>query len=503
MTYLTRWNDIIYVSDNTHKAIRAIDTKAGTMSSRVACGTTLNLHKVIRTGQDGTLYVADKGNNRIVSIAPGFGATTAFTTLAGTGGGGFSQACTGPATSCGLSGPWGLAIDTAMPRANVYFSEHPDGNMQSTVRRVDGATGVLTYIAGTFNVQGYAGDGQYTSFAGALFNAIATMLFVAPATLVVADQRNGRIRALTGLAPTPTPFVDTVVGAGGVATGGGGDGGAANAATVFLPSYGSWAPDGVTAVFAGTLWDGVAGLPKPGSFSFSSPPPPTHHLLPLDTGNYRFRAFNTATNMMSAFAGNGGATSSGNGNSIFGPLVSFFGQTGGGPRDAIFNGGTWFLSDNNAHTIRSVNASTGVISALTGRTGMSGATNGAASSATYKWPNSLAYWAPTDTLIISDAGNNLLRKLDMATMIVTTYATLLGSPHCIRFDAVGNLFAALGPPSPSVLMIAAGSSTPVRIAGNGSVGYAGDGGLALNAMFANLYGIGFDETTNVSNGGTL
>ena len=57
--YLTRWNNLIYVSDNTNGAIRAVDTAANnTMSSRVACGTALSLPKNVRTRRDGTIYVA-------------------------------------------------------------------------------------------------------------------------------------------------------------------------------------------------------------------------------------------------------------------------------------------------------------------------------------------------------------------------------------------------------------------------------------------------------------
>src|SRR5207247_3916186 len=72
-----------------------------------------------------------------------------ITTVAGTGGGGFSGDG-GPATSASLSSPDGVAVDTA---GNLYIADR----FNNRVRKVSTA-GNITTVAGN-GIQGFSGDG--------------------------------------------------------------------------------------------------------------------------------------------------------------------------------------------------------------------------------------------------------------------------------------------------------------------------------------------------------
>jgi len=62
----------------------------------------------------GNLYIADQVDNRIRRVSNGV-----ITTVAGDGTWGYSGD-NGPATSAQLSGPWGVAVDSA---GNLYIAD--------------------------------------------------------------------------------------------------------------------------------------------------------------------------------------------------------------------------------------------------------------------------------------------------------------------------------------------------------------------------------------------
>jgi hypothetical protein len=81
----------------------------------------------------GNIYIADAGNDRIRKVSGG-----TITTIAGNGTNGFSGDG-GPATAAALSGPAALAVDSA---GNVYIADFFNGR----IRKVSG--GIITTIAG-------------------------------------------------------------------------------------------------------------------------------------------------------------------------------------------------------------------------------------------------------------------------------------------------------------------------------------------------------------------
>ncbi|HEX4322708.1 MAG TPA: FG-GAP-like repeat-containing protein [Acidobacteriaceae bacterium] len=174
--------------------------------------------------------------------------------------------------------------------------------------------------------------------------------------------------------------------------------------------------------------------------------------------------------------------------------------------------GNLYIADARNNAVRKISAGTGVITTIAGN-GIAGYTGdgGAATKAELESPGALAF-DPAGNLYISDFGNNVVRKITTSTGIISTYAgngTLaysgdngpataasIGSNVGIAFDASGNLYIvqySFG----RVRKVAAGTGTITTVAGNGSYGYFGDGGLATSAAFAYPQGIAADSAGNI------
>ena len=133
----------------------------------------------IAVGDDGSLYIADSGNDRIRRVD----SNGVITTVAGNGEATFSGD-DGPATEAGLDRPQGVAIDAA---GNLYVAD----NWNNRVRRVS-RDGVITTFAGTGEA-GYSGDGGPATEARLTPESIA----VGPdGTVYIADS-SGRLLRIT------------------------------------------------------------------------------------------------------------------------------------------------------------------------------------------------------------------------------------------------------------------------------------------------------------------
>lgn len=169
---------------------------------------------------DGSLLVADAGNNRIRRIADGI-----ITTVAGTGERGFSGDG-GPAVAAKIDNPRGVAV---LPGGGFLI---PDTD-NHRVRRVD-ADGTITTVAGT-GTPGLSGDG------GAAVDAQLRRPFgVAPTAdggFLVVDVGNQRIRRVSR-----DGVITTVAGTG--VNGFSGDAGPATSAALDNPHNVAVLPDG-------------------------------------------------------------------------------------------------------------------------------------------------------------------------------------------------------------------------------------------------------------------
>jgi sugar lactone lactonase YvrE len=181
----------LFFSDTGNNRVRVINldgriaTVAGTGKtggagdSGPASAAQLNTPMGLAFAGDGSLLIADAGNNKIRRIAP----TGVITTVAGSGGGG-SGGDAGPATSAQLN----LPVDVAAVPQGGFFITEQGGNR---VRHVD-ATGNITRLTGT-GAPRYGGDGHPA--ATAYLNAPrAVELLPSNFELLIADSDNNRIR---------------------------------------------------------------------------------------------------------------------------------------------------------------------------------------------------------------------------------------------------------------------------------------------------------------------
>ena len=174
------------------------------------------------TAQDGVnyLYIAD-GRNKVrkVNLATGI-----ITTAAGRGPGGYGGDG-GQATAALLSQPHDVAIDR---EGNLYISEY----FNNTIRKVNATTGIISTIAGI----AMSGSGSYGGDGGpataAFFDRPQGVSLDSHENIFITDQYNNRVRRIDAV----TGIITTVIGIGPTGIGGySGDGGSATAASVNLP----------------------------------------------------------------------------------------------------------------------------------------------------------------------------------------------------------------------------------------------------------------------------
>ncbi len=214
----------LYIADVGNNRIRnvangVITTVAGTGPTYPGGGfsgdggpaTSAQLYGPVGVAVDsaGNLYIADLYNNRIRNVANGV-----ITTVAGSATLDYSGD-NGPATSAGLSGPQGVAVDSA---GNLYIADYND----SRIRKV--ANGVITTVAGN-GKPGYGGDNGSATSAGLYFpNGVAVDT---AGNLYIADSNTQRIRKVAN------GVITTVAGNGTV--GYSGDNGPATSAQLYYP----------------------------------------------------------------------------------------------------------------------------------------------------------------------------------------------------------------------------------------------------------------------------
>jgi streptogramin lyase len=174
-------------------------------------------------------------------------------------------------------------------------------------------------------------------------------------------------------------------------------------------------------------------------------------------------------------------------------------------------GNMYFVEMKNA-VIRRVAARTKLISTIagTGKEGFSG-DGGLATQATFRQPHSIQFDRNGD-LYVCDIGNHRIRRIDMKTGIITTFAgtgekapTPDGSafiqapifgPRAIDFDSDGNLWLALREGN-AVYRLDMVKGTIHHAAGTGQKGFTGNGGPAKQATLSGPKGISIGPDRNV------
>lgn len=222
-------------------------------------------------------------------------------------------------------------------------------------------------------------------------------------------------------------------------------------------------------------------------------------------GGQRIRRI-TPEGLLETVAGTGEKGYSGDGGA---PLSATFNQ----PHEIRFDrDGNLFIVDMSNHVVRKIDFVRKVVSTIagTGTPGYSG-DGGNANQAQLKNPHSIQF-GPDGSLYICDIGNHVIRKVDMKSMRITTFAgtgkpgktpdnspiegTPLNGPRSLDFDQAGNLWLATREGN-QVFRFDLQAQRIQHIAGTGSSGFTGNGGPALQATLKGPKGIALDLQGNV------
>jgi sugar lactone lactonase YvrE len=320
---------------------------------------------------NGNLYVADGANGTLRAVATGTGAVT---TLSGTAAQLGSNDGTG--TDVRFDGPNGVVSDGA---GILYVSD--TGN--HTIRKVVLATGDVSLLAG---VVGDFGSDDTSGFDAppARFHNPQGLAMDKAGHLYVADTNNNAIRQLdvvTGEVVTVAGGFDGVVGGGSSRDGTGAD-----------------------ARFSGPEAVAVDGAGD---------------LFVADTENHTIRKLVLANRVVTTWAGTAPLKGSKDGT---GSAARFY-----FPRGLACDGPNLYVADHSNDTIRKVVIATKEVSTLAGMAdGHHGYVDEIGTQARFSGPRSIAYDG-AGSVYVADTNNHVIRKVELASLAVSTVAGLAGS----------------------------------------------------------------------------
>ena len=489
-------NVALYIADSDNGVIRALDVNGNISTLWLG----LSFPTGIATMDASTILVADSATNVVWYLNQLYGSCVVAGTRA------TSYNChTGSAINTKLSDPRGLAWDGM----TLYIADA--GN--NKVRMVDSAGNIST-IAGN-GIGGFAGDGFPA--VNAQLNHPTSLVF--NGTLYVADANNYRVRRftvggnITTIAGNGTPSLF-------------GDGGAATSAQVGNPyavavdaAGNEYVADnqndvirkidvnGVITTVAGNGTNGYSGDQGPATSAQLNDPrgvavDANGNIYISDTGNQRIRKVDSVTGKISTIAGTGAAGYSGDGGAATSARID-------SPRAlAIDASGNVYIADTGNNRVRKVTGTTISTFAGTGTAGFSGE-GGLASAAQLSGPRGLVINAAGE-LLISDTGNNRVRKVAADTKITTVAGSAMGGsagdggpatsaqlnfPFGLAVDGSGNLFIA--DTSNHKIRVVGTDGTISTVVAFCGAGFAGDGGVATLAHLNTPYGVAADSLGNL------
>ena len=227
-------NRVRFISNNLITTLAGGNVPTGSGDKDAATSAQLYFPQAVAIGAQGTVYIADTGDNRLRAVTP----DGKINTLAGTGTAG-TTGDQGPATAANINQPVGIAPAS---NGNLYFS---DGtlirqvsatgtistfaggsaaplaqtgslavdaqndvfvDLLATVSEISGANQTVTTVAGN-GIAGYSGDSGPAS--AAQISGSAGIALDSTGNLYIADQANGRVRKVDS-----TGNITTIAGGG-------------------------------------------------------------------------------------------------------------------------------------------------------------------------------------------------------------------------------------------------------------------------------------------------
>ncbi|MCW3122508.1 MAG: hypothetical protein JWQ38_2000 [Flavipsychrobacter sp.] len=220
--------DNIYIADANNNRIRKITASTGIITTIAGSGPTgvnvsnatgdggqatdahLNNPSALCLDNNGNIYIADYGNNKIRKID---GVTGIITTAVGNGASVYSHDGL-PGTAIGIAGPIEVFTDVI---GNVFYCDQ----YNHSIRKLDASTGNITTVVGN-GIAGYSGDNDQAT--EAQLNQPSCISVNEKGDLFIAQYFDGVIRKVDG----KTNIITTI--AGKVERGFSGDGGIATEA---------------------------------------------------------------------------------------------------------------------------------------------------------------------------------------------------------------------------------------------------------------------------------
>jgi trimeric autotransporter adhesin len=490
---------------------QSIQTYAGGGNfNQAGAGSVALVARASAVAPNGSVYVVS--GNTVVDLNPANGTVTL---VAGNGTPGYTGDGAA-AASAQLDNPTGIGIDTA---GDIYIADFDN----QVIRRVDAVTGIITTVAGN-GTQGYSGD------SGAAVNAElsypAAVAVDAAGDLYIADSSNNVIRFVNAT----SGIITTVAGNG--TAGYSGNGGPATGAELSRP-YGVAvdasgnlfvadftnevirevaASSGLITTVAGSGTRGFGGDGGAATAALLNSPvtvavDANDNLFIADTGNFRIREVVAASGLIFTVAGNGSAGFSGDGGPATAAQLSD--DAAGVALDASDD---LYVADEGNYRVRLVNAASGNIATIAGDgTAAFGGNGGAAPAAQLSTPFG-AVADPSGDLLFADANNQVIWEIYAGTGVIVTVAgngtpgysgdgglagaAQLHTPHGVAVDTYGNVYIA-DTENHVIRFVNAASGVITTVVGNGTSGYSGDGGPATAAQLSLPYGIALDLNDNL------
>jgi sugar lactone lactonase YvrE len=406
----------LYVVDYGNNTIRkiiiatgAVSTLAGTpgiIGSADGIGAAASFKYPFGITTDGeNLYVADTSNSTIRKIVIANGAVS---TLAGTPGARGST--DGIGTEARFRYPRGITTNGT----DLYIADSDN----YTIRKLRISTGYVSTLAGTPRSHG-SEDGIGASARFGHPEGITTD----GTNLYVADTINNTIRKIatdsgnvSTLAGNPGT-IGSADGSGATATFCNPEGIATDGSNLYVADTGNRIirriviDSGSTSTLAGTIWC-ADGTGTAASFYYPENVTTDGVNLYVTDSSHTIRKILIATGAVTTLAGTPEAPGTTNG---IGLDARFY-----YPNGITTDGANLYVADSSNHTIRKLVIATGAVTTLAGTPGIPGSTDGTGAAASFNFPRGIT----TDgvTLYVADSGNYTVRKIIIATGIVTTMA---------------------------------------------------------------------------------